>query len=164
VPGLDHRLDDEEWGVFARDYVTEPVPPEWRALPAPGQGGGGPVLGQDAFAAAVKDALRHFAREDKLAANPLLASHWLPGADTAARVAALRAILRQAVQALAEHPADAKFHHALRLTWLDPGTSQEQVAEELGLPFNTYRYHLARGTDRVVQALWQRELQAAGAA
>jgi hypothetical protein len=163
VPGLDHRLDNEEWGVFARDYVTEPVPPEWRALPAPGQGGRGPVLGQDAFAAAVKDALRHFAREDKLAANPLLASHWLAGADTAARVAALRAILRQAVQALAEHPADAKFHHALRLTWFDPGTSQEQVAEELGLPFNTYRYHLARGTDRVVQALWQREFQAAGA-
>jgi DNA-directed RNA polymerase specialized sigma24 family protein len=75
-------------------------------------------------------------------------------------VGALREHLHQAVQALAEHPADAKFHHALRLTWLDPGASQERVAQELGLPFNTYRYHLARGTDRVVQALWQRELQA----
>lgn len=159
VPALEHRLGDEDWGVFARDYVAEPVPPEWRALPAPGQGSRGPVLGRDAFAAAVKDALRHFAREDKLAANPLLGCHWLDGGDTAARVAALRERLRQAVQALAEHPADAKFHHALRLTWLDPGTSQERVAEELGLPFNTYRYHLARGTDRVVQALWQRELQ-----
>ena len=39
------------------------------------------------------------------------------------------------------------------------GATQERVAEELGLPFNTYRYHLARGTDRVVEALWQRELQ-----
>lgn len=160
VPALDHRLGDEEWGVFARDYVAEPVPPEWRALPASGQGGG-PVLGKDAFAAAVKDALRHYAREDKLAANPLLGCHWLGGPDTAARVSALREHLHQAAQALAEHPADAKFHHALRLTWLDPGTSQERVAEELGLPFNTYRYHLARGTDRVVQALWQRELQSA---
>jgi AAA ATPase domain len=159
VPALDHRLGNECWGVFARDYVTEPVPPEWRALQAPGQGSRVSVLGQDAFAAAVKDALRHYAREDKLAASPLLACHWLDGGDSAARVAALRERLRQAVQALAEHPADAKFHHALRLTWLDPGTSQERVAEELGLPFNTYRYHLARGTDRVVQALWQRELQ-----
>lgn len=159
VPSLDHRQGDEEWGVFARDYVAEPVPPEWRALPASGQGGGGPVLGKDAFAAAVKDALRHYAREDKLAANPLLGCQWLGGPDAAARVGALREHLHQAVQALAEHPADAKFHHALRLTWLDPGTSQERVAEELGLPFNTYRYHLARGTDRVVDALWQRELQ-----
>lgn len=160
VPALDHRLGDEEWGVFARDYVAEPVPPEWRALPPSGQGGDGPVLGKDAFAAAVKDALRHYAREDKLAANPLLGCQWLGGPDAAARVGALREHLQQAVQALAEHPADAKFHHALRLTWLDPGASQERVAQELGLPFNTYRYHLARGTDRVVQALWQRELQA----
>jgi hypothetical protein len=160
VPALDHRLGDEDWGVFARDYVAEPVPPEWRALPASGPGWGGPVLGKDAFAAAVKDALRHYAREDKLAANPLLGCHWLGGPDAAARVGALREHLHQAVQALAEHPADAKFHHALRLTWLDPGASQERVAQELGLPFNTYRYHLARGTDRVVQALWQRELQA----
>lgn len=161
VPALDHRLGDEEWGVFARDYVAEPVPPEWRALRASGQAGGGPVLGKDAFAAAVKDALRHYAREDKLAANPLLGCQWLGGPDAAARVGSLREHLHQAVQALAEHPADAKFHHALRLTWLDPGTSQERVAEELGLPFNTYRYHLARGTDRVVQTLWQRELQSA---
>ena len=159
VPSLDQRQGDEEWGVFARDYVAEPVPPEWRALPGPGQGDGEPLLGKDAFAAAVKDALRHYAREDKLAANPLLGCRWLGGPDMAARVSALREHLHQAVRALAEHPADAKFHHALRLTWLDPGTSQERVAEELGLPFNTYRYHLARGTDRVVEALWQRELQ-----
>jgi hypothetical protein len=158
VPALNHRLGDEDWGVFARDYVAEPVPPEWRALPAPG-----PALGKDAFAAAVKDALRHWARADKLQASPLLQCHWLDGADTAARVQALREQLRQAVQLLAEHPADTKFHHALRLTWLDPGGSQERVAEELGLPFNTYRYHLARGTDRVVQALWQQELQVAPA-
>lgn len=161
VPALDHRLGDTNWGVFARDYVAEPVPPAWRALPSHGPGATGAGLGHDAFAAAVKDALRHFAREDKLAGNALLACTWLGGADTGARVAALRERLRQAVQALAEHPADAKFHHALRLTWLDPGATQERVAEELGLPFNTYRYHLARGTDRVVQALWQRELQAA---
>lgn len=159
VGALDHRMGDEDWGVFARDYVAEPVPPEWRALPGPDHRG--PVLGRDAFAAAVKDALRHYAREDKLAANPLLGCHWLHSHDAAARVGALREHLRQAVQALAEHPADAKFHHALRLTWLDPGTSQERVAEELGLPFNTYRYHLARGTERVIQALWQSELQSA---
>lgn len=162
---LDHRLGSEPWGLFVRDHVAEPVPDAWRPFPgAGGADGAAPGLDHDGFAAAVKDALRHFARPDRLAGNALLACAWLGGGDTDRRVAALREHLRQAVQALAEHPADAKFHHALRLTWIDPGATQERVAEELGLPFNTYRYHLARGTDRVVQALWQRELQAGAAA
>jgi hypothetical protein len=35
------------------------------------------------------------------------------------------------------------------------------VAEQLGVPFNTYRYQLARGTQEVTQWLWQREIGAA---
>lgn len=157
MPQLDDVLDGRVHGVFVRDLVTEPVPADWRAGPGPGA----PALDKNAFADAVRDALRHFARDDRLAANPLRRSRALAGSGgTEAPLAALRDALAQAVQALAAHPADHKFHHALRLTWLDPGSTQEQVAEELGLPFNTYRYHLARGTERVVQALWQRELQA----
>jgi hypothetical protein len=32
------------------------------------------------------------------------------------------------------------------------------AAELLGLPFSTYRYHLAGGIARVTESLWQREL------
>jgi len=168
VGELDEVIDGRRHGCFVRDLVAEPVPEAWRAAPP----GAPPLLTQDAFAAAVRDALRHYARDDKLATNPLRRCRSLAGRNTPdgntygaseAPLARLREALAQAVQALAAHPADLKFHHALRLTWLDPGSTQERVAEELGLPFNTYRYHLARGTERVVQALWQRELQATAA-
>ena len=47
--------------------------------------------------------------------------------------------------------------------WLarQPAPSQERAAERLGIPFSTYRYHLARGTAHVVAWLWQRELNGA---
>ena len=32
------------------------------------------------------------------------------------------------------------------------------AAELLGLPFSTYRGHLTRGVERIVEWLWQREL------
>jgi hypothetical protein len=36
--------------------------------------------------------------------------------------------------------------------------TQELAAERLGLPFSTYRYHLAGGLRRVTERLWRREL------
>jgi hypothetical protein len=94
-------------------------------------------------------------REETLLASPLLRCTSI-GPDPAA----LRAALSAAVETQADHPTDRKFHRALRLTWMTPGTKQEAVAATLKLPFNTYRYHLTRGTERLVQALWQRELLA----
>ena len=43
-------------------------------------------------------------------------------------------------------------------TFLQPAATQELAAERLGLPFSTYRYHLAGGIRRVTEQLWQREL------
>lgn len=157
-PGLTVDVDGRIFGSWLRDFRREPNP-LW-AMDEPGRVAPAAPLGHEAFAAAVREALKHYAREDRLQASPLL------GCDLLARdrsVAALRAVLADAVQAMATHPRDLKFHHALRLTWLDPGASQEKVASELQLPFNTYRYHLAKGVERVVQALWQRELMAAAA-
>ena len=108
-----------------------------------------------AFVDAVREALRHYTRTDRLVTNALLRCAFLRHEPS---VEGLRTALSQAVHALAAHPKEEKFFHALRLTYLDPGASQEKVAEELGLPFNTYRYQLARGIDRVVEVLWQREL------
>ncbi len=158
-PELDDVVDGHLHGAYVRDYLREPIAPEWRP-PAP-LVEGPPLPAADAFAQAVREALRQFGRDEALAASPLRHCAWLAGANGApAGLPALRAALDEAVQALARHPADLKFHRALQRTWLTPGAKQEAVAAELGLPLNTYRYHLARGAERIAQALWQRELLA----
>lgn len=165
-PGLDAMIDGRIFGAFVRDWRQEPNPlwgtgvPGSTVIDAASVGPGRPSpIARDEFAAAIRDALKHFTRDDRLAASRLLDTD-LVRTCIAAPVDALREVLREAVDALAVHPRDEKFHHALRLTWLDPGATQESVAHELGLPFNTYRYHLAKGLERVVEALWQRELSA----
>jgi DNA-directed RNA polymerase specialized sigma24 family protein len=70
----------------------------------------------------------------------------------------LRALLREAVAALEDHPRDAKLARALTLTYLKPAPTQEAAAELLGLPFSTYRRHLTTGLERVAERLWEREL------
>jgi hypothetical protein len=158
-PALDDVVDGRLHGAYVRDYVNEPVAPEWRPpAPPPDR----PVLpSADEFAQAVREALRQYGREEVLATSALRRCAWLGGEGGAlASIDALRDALAAAVQALARHPADLKFHRALQRTWFTPGAKQEAVAAELGLPFNTYRYHLARGAERVAQALWQAELLA----
>lgn len=46
----------------------------------------------------------------------------------------------------------------LERTFLAGAPSQEAAAEVLGLPFSTYRRHLAGATDRLIDVLWGREL------
>ena len=72
--------------------------------------------------------------------------------------APLDELLEQAVGALRADPRDAKLARALERTYLRPAPTQEAAAEVLGLPFSTYRRHLTRGVDRVVDWLWHREL------
>jgi len=38
-------------------------------------------------------------------------------------------------------------------------TLLQEAAELLDLPFNTYRYRLARGTERITEWLWRREIE-----
>jgi hypothetical protein len=153
APELDAVIDGHRHAAFVRDYVRDPVGPDWRPPPPPPDAP--PPADADGFAQALRDALRNFGRDEVLAGSALLRCPSL-GPDAAT----LRARITDAVMALATHPADRKFHRALRLTWLTPGAKQEAVAAELDLPFNTYRYHLTRGTDRLTEALWQRELLA----
>ena len=55
-------------------------------------------------------------------------------------------------------PRNEKFQRAVDRTFVRPATTQERAAEVLGLPFSTYRRHLARGVELVIAALWDREL------
>ena len=76
----------------------------------------------------------------------------------AATPATLQALLREAVASLSANPKDLKLHRALWHTYIEPAPTQERAAELLGLPFNTYRYHLTSGLNRVTDWLWQREI------
>ncbi|TBO27855.1 hypothetical protein EYS42_15575 [Aquabacterium lacunae] len=163
-PALDDVMDGQHHGAFVRDCVREPIGPQWRPaapVPLPGQA---PPLGRDDFTQAVREALRQCQRDEALVTNPLchsaLVQQAVESAQPHGECAVLRQLLTEGVQALGTHPADLKFHRALQATWLVPGAKQEAVAADLGLPFNTYRYHLARGAERLAQVLWPRELLA----
>jgi hypothetical protein len=117
------------------------------------------VLSESEFAESVRRALRDYADRTALSSNPLLRARVVrDAAGDAATVVSLQAILREAVEHLGKAERDRKFYRALFLTYIQRAPSQERAAERLGVAFGTYRYHLARGIERVVALLWQREL------
>ena len=122
------------------------------------------ALSQPEFADAVRRALRDLHRPGALATNPLARTRVVRerGAELPAPEA-LRELLHEAVDALRADPRGEKLVRALECTYLRPAPTQEAAAELLGLPFSTYRGHLTRGLERVVDWLWQRELYGAGA-
>jgi hypothetical protein len=174
-PEADFEVDGRRYGVFAHDWRVEPaaawlnIKAELTSLIAPNS----PqhtatltrplvVLAQTEFVEAVRQALRDYTYLDRLATNPLMRARLV--ADTieqAASPATLQALLREAVAALMANPKDLKFHRAIWHTYIEPAPTQERAAELLGLPFNTYRYHLAQGIERITNWLWQRELNGA---
>jgi hypothetical protein len=121
------------------------------------------VLSQEEFAAAVRVALRDYAQAEPLSASPLLQSRVVVhasgvAAPASARVAALRALIVQATDALQATPRHAKLYRALYHTYIQPAPTQEQAAELLDLPFSTFRRHLKDGIEHIVEQLWQKEI------
>ena len=138
-----------------RSLSTEPVGEQ----AAPSAAASIVVLAEPEFAAAVRQALRDYTRPAALAGNPLVRSRLVvDGTRAAGGAARLQALLREALETLNGSPRDEKFGRALLYTFFQPAATQEAAAERLGLPFSTYRYHLARGEDRIVEWLWTREL------
>jgi hypothetical protein len=112
-------------------------------------------LARDAFEAAVREALKDFARTRRLSSSPLLHCAALqPAGD----VEALRAWIRGAAAELEVHPRDRKLLRALEVTYFKPAPTQESAAERLGVPFGTYRRHLVRGVERLAEILWDRDV------
>ncbi|MGW2157110.1 hypothetical protein [Nonomuraea sp. NPDC001699] len=157
-----HGMRDISGGLFVHD---------WRAVPAqawleqmvrrPASGPGAAtarlaVLSREEFADAVRGALRRLPRPDELATSPLTRTRLV--ADEQNPATALGDLLRQAIGDLSEDPRSVKFHRALSVTFLCGTPTQELAAERLGIPFTTYRRHLAAGIERVCADLWHREL------
>jgi hypothetical protein len=163
-----YEVGGHRYALFARDWRRQGLS-AWLEVQAQRElGEPGPVqdlrqppllvLSQVEFAAAVREALRDLHRPAGLAASPLLRSRLThdedpdPGPDT------LRELLLAAVAAVGEDPRQERPHRALERTFVRPAATQELAAEVLGLPFSTYRRHLARGIEAVATWLWEREL------
>lgn len=165
-----YELDGRGWTVYCRDWHRLAVD-AWfeqvadrelgRPVEAPVDDSGNAAtmaLSQPDFADAVRAALRDLNRADRLRRNPLVRSRLVGPGAAVDPPAALAAVVREAVDALAGDPRQAKFHRALDRTYVHPAPTQEGAAEVLGLPFSTYRRHLTRGVELVVASLWDQEL------
>jgi hypothetical protein len=157
--GLTAATAGRERQLFAHDWRAIP-PAEWLAgnstrpveeLPPPAESGL-TVLTRSEFDAEVRSALRSWRRPERLSESPLLRTCLVRDADDP--VAALRATLASAVEALARQPRTAKQHRVLTTTFLSGAPTQEAAARRLGLPFSTYRRHLTLGLTTVCDRLW----------
>ena len=175
LPDADYEIDGRRYGVYGHNWRAVP-PTQWLSLLAErevGRGGESPrppqtesivVLSEPEFAAAAREALREFTHLSALHTNPLVQSRLViesagATASRAERAAALQNLLQNAVDSLKSSPRETKLYRAVHRTYLQPAETQEQAAELLDLPFSTYRRHLKSGLDRVIEILWQRELQ-----
>jgi hypothetical protein len=116
-------------------------------------------LTRTAFDAAVRAALRRLTRSGGLEGSELLTSALVP-TDTQDPTSTLADVLRGAITDLANERGGAEHRRVLERTFVAGTPSQEAAAELLGLPFSTYRRHLARATDRLVELLWGMETDA----
>ncbi len=114
-----------------------------------------PPVSREEFNAAVRSALRAWHRPDTLARNPLRRTSLVATDDNVVSAAYLRAVISDAINQLRKDRHGEKQYLAIAATYLDADAKQQHVvAEELGLPFGTYRRHLAQGLDRVCELLW----------
>ncbi|HLM07904.1 MAG TPA: ATP-binding protein [Blastococcus sp.] len=149
IYGMDwRRLPPDSWMDMMNDRertgATGP-PPAHLLRPAP--------LGSEAFAAAVRTALRDLHRDDRLRAGPLFGSRLAlcPDGPSPAR---LRSALERGVTALGRQPRGAELRRVLDRTFVRPAPTQEAAAEVLDLPFSTYRRHLAAALSELTDLLW----------
>jgi hypothetical protein len=170
VAGGDTVIGRHRFGLFCHDFRAVPISAmidawEEQVLaqdfhrPAPSPPGPS-VPDRSEFAANIRQALGDLHRADLLERSALLRTRLL--VDRAAPCppdgAALAALLLEAAESLRDDPRDDRLWQAIRRTYLVPAGTQESAAASLGLPFSTYRRHLSRGRDRIVEWCWQREL------
>jgi hypothetical protein len=170
---LEVEFDGQTHVVYGNDWRRLPVG-TWLDLMSEREHSGGtgpppasllrpPPLDRARFAAAVRSALPDLRRPDRLAASPLLGSSLAapslaapalaaePGGASAER---LRATIEVAIGCLGDQPLEA----VLRRTFVRGAPTQEAAADVLGLPFSTYRRHLAKAVEQLTDVLWAVEI------
>jgi hypothetical protein len=169
APEAGFTVGGRHYTVYGHDWRAEPAD-RWLEImgereiaseaPPPPSSGQSPVqvLSRPDFEQAVRQALKDYHRPQGLASNPLLRSRLVLDRNSGDPVESLRQLVMDAAESLNGSPNDEKLYRAINRTYLKPAPSQEQAAELLGLPFNTYRYHLSGGLRRITDELWKIEL------
>jgi DNA-directed RNA polymerase specialized sigma24 family protein len=78
-------------------------------------------------------------------------------------VAALRTAITTALDALQVDPAGVKAHEALTATYISASRTHKAAARRLGVPYGTYRRHLALAKERLIEQLLRRTTPAPSA-
>ncbi|MGF1425792.1 ATP-binding protein [Kitasatospora sp. LaBMicrA B282] len=157
--GARPRVGAHSYGLFAVDWRQVPVDAWLQRFMVdtdePVRSGPSPVS-RSAFEQAVREALTHWRDAGAFAACALLRARL--AADLGDPVEELRALLRSAVDDLAQDPRGVRAREALMAGYFSGAPTQEAAARRIGLPFGTYRRHLRQGLDLLCEDLWQREL------
>lgn len=168
VASAEHVVGDTQMVVFEHDWRSAPLN-AWlermESLEA-----GAPLepatdttpvlvaLDEEAFAAAVRSALRDLSRPDRLADNPLVGSRVVLETGEADAARAVERTVRAAFEALDDHPRTERARRSVARTYLHGAVTQEAAAEVLDMAFSTYRRHLRRGIELLIDRLWRWEL------
>lgn len=116
------------------------------------------VLSREAFAKAVRSALRSYTDPYALQGNPLMQCRVAKHMRRSPGDAPLQRVIELALGQLEHSEKDSQLYTAVKLTYCDPGRTQQETAELLDMPFSTYRRHLSVGIERMTHWLWQREV------
>ncbi|WP_330334309.1 ATP-binding protein [Streptomyces sp. NBC_00536] len=160
--GARPRVGAYTYGVFGVDWRGIPVE-AWiqsfiSATDTPVAAPPGPsAISRTAFDQAVREALAHWRDPGAFAVCALLRTRL--AADFTDAVEESRALLRRAVDELADDPRAVRAREALTAGYFSGAPTQEAAARRLGLPYGTYRRHLRQGLDLLCAALWQEELR-----
>lgn len=141
----------EQW---VEDRVRAVVVPEAGWTTAPSPGGAGAELPRAAFEAGVLEALRTWHTPREFATSVLLRSHLVPP-GSADPVADLRGAITAALDALQVDPVGVKAYEALTARYLAVSRTHKGAARRLGVPYGTYRRHLALAKERLIEQLLQ---------
>jgi hypothetical protein len=171
LPEADFTIGSRDFTVYGHDWRLEPIEQfdeiltrrelstEHRLEPPGASEAPVIVLSRTEFDQSVRRALRLYLLPHRLMDNPLLRSRLMAGSGNGEpEPERLCAILRDAVESLRGNSRTERYYQAVHRTYFDPAITQERAAEELGLPFSTYRRHLSTGIGLVAEMLWEREL------
>lgn len=180
VPGPVARVDGKTRMLTAHDWRREPVNTYTQRMAEIELHGVAPrdvpelvVLSEEAFAGAVRQALKDLSRPQLLIHNPLCRSRLVMGSAgslsaqpsqtgdapaLSAEALRLLRLLEAAANSLRGGAKDERLFQVLEQTYLQPALTQDIAAELVGLPFSTYRRYLGAAVARVVAWLWAREL------
>jgi hypothetical protein len=150
VFGRDWRRQTmEQWARHRARTAVTPVATWPAAAPINGPGD---HLPRAAFEEGVLDALRTWHTPRAFATNVLLHSPLVtPGSTDPA--ADLRGAITTALDAIQTDPAGVKAHEALTATYITAPRTHRAAARRLGVPYGTYRRHLALAKERLTEQL-----------